>query len=87
MNVFTDKQLKTITDRADSIGEHDKNNIEEAVLRDMIYKLGCYVYRQYHGVGYAVDDRHPSVFAEKRVWCQERYEYIPESQLAEPAFA
>ena len=82
MPVFSDKQLKTIVDRCESIGELDKNNIDENVLRDQIYKLGTYVYRQYHGVGYAVDDRHPSVFAEKRVWCQERYEYIPESELA-----
>ena len=81
MSVFSDKQLKVIADRADSIGEFDRNGIEEKILRDMIYKLGCFVYRQHHGVGYAVDDRHPSLFAPKRVWSKEKMEFIPESEL------
>ena len=79
MNGITEKTLKVITDKADSIGQFDRNGIEEKVLRDMIYKLGCYVYRQHQGVGYAVDNRHPSVNAPKRVWSQERFQFLPES--------
>jgi hypothetical protein len=80
-NNLTDKDLKWLTCSAKTIAKLDGNGIQEKELRRMIYQLGVYFYRNYHGVGLPADMTHPSLLAPKKVWCKSSHRYVDEREL------
>jgi hypothetical protein len=60
-------------------------NVSEQELKNALYKLGTYAYREYHDAGVPVSLEHPSLSAEQKVWCKEQFRFVPESELLQPA--
>ena len=81
MKSITETNMKFIRCQCRTIGELDMNNIPEQELKQALYKLGCYVYREYHDAGLPVSLAHPSLNAEKKVWSKDAMKYVPESEL------
>lgn len=84
MKGITKTNLKFVQCQCNTIGKMD-GNIPEAELKNALYKLGCYIYREYHGAGMPASLAHPGLGAEKKVWSREHMKYVPESQLLQPA--
>ena len=80
MKGITQTNLKFVTCQCNAIGKLD-GNIPEQELKKALYKLGCYIYREYHGAGVPASLNHPGLSAEKKVWSKADMKYIPESQL------
>ena len=60
-------------------------NVSEQELKNALYKLGTYAYREYHDAGVPASLEHPSLGAEKKVWSKADMKFVPESQLLQPA--
>lgn len=80
-NSLTDKDLKWLSCSARTIAKLDNNGLQEKELRRMLYQLGVYFYRQYHGVGLPADFTHPSLMAAKKVWDKSVQRYVDEREL------
>jgi hypothetical protein len=80
-NNLTDKDTKWLTCSANTIAKLDRNGLEEKELRRMIYQLGVFFYRNYHGVGLPADFTHPSLLAPKKVWDKTSQRFVDEREL------
>ena len=80
MKGITETNLKFIKCQCRTIAKLEEN-IPEQELKQALYKLGCYIYREYHDAGLPVSLKHPGLKAEKKVWSKEDMKYVPESQL------
>ena len=79
---LTEKDIKWMACSARSIAKLDKSGVSEKELRRMLYQLGVYFYRNFHGVGLPVEMSHPSLAAPKKIWDKTTQRYVPEEQLA-----
>ena len=81
MKGITETNIKFIKCQCRTIGKLDLNNIPEQELKQALYKLGCYIYREYHNAGLPASLAHPSLSAERKVWSKELMKHVPESEL------
>lgn len=80
-NNLTEKDIKWMACSARSIAKLDKHGVSEKELRRMLYQLGVYFYRNFHGVGLPADFTHPSLIAPKKVWDKTSQRYVDEREL------
>ena len=81
MQGITETKLKQIKCQARTIGKLDKNGLDKKQLQDMIYRLGCFVYREYHDAGLPANMAKPSLNAEKRIWDKTAKRFVSESKV------
>ena len=53
------KDQRFISSQCNSIARLEKNGIKDSELRQLIYMLGVYSFRQYHKVGLPADNKFP----------------------------
>ena len=58
---LTSKDQNFINSTCRSIAKFDKHGISEIALRQQIYMLGLYNYRQFHKVGLPEDIKNPRI--------------------------
>ena len=64
---LTTKDQKFINSTCRSIAKFDQHGVSELALRQQIYMLGLYNYRQFHKVGIPKDIRNPRILEETLV--------------------
>ena len=68
LNTFLYRQIKHMKIFSKIISMREDEGIEDSELRFMCYRLGCYVYRSYLGLGDSAEKMNPSKFAETKLW-------------------
>lgn len=62
-----------------NITKLDKTGIPEREIKQLIYQMGVYVYRQLNHAGIPADIKHPRLDAPKVVWSKEKYDFVTEN--------
>jgi hypothetical protein len=78
---LTTKDLEYILCSCRSIARLEKHDVNEQQIKQMLYQLGVYAYRQYHKVGLPADLKHPLLSAPKKVWDKTSHSFVDEREL------
>jgi len=78
---LTIKDIKNIHSMSRSVGQLEKIGVSEAEIKQMLYRIGVYAYRQYHSAGFPVSCDHPLLSAPKKVWDESSLSFIDERKI------
>lgn len=75
---LTIKDIQNIHSMCRSVSQLEKIGVSEAEIKQMLYRIGVFAYRQYHSVGIPVSTDHPLLSAPKKVWDKGILSFIDE---------
>ena len=78
---LTIKDIQNIHSMSRSVGQLEKIGASEAEIKQMLYRIGVYAYRQYHSAGFPVSCDHPLLSAAKKVWDESSLSFIDERKI------
>tara|TARA_R100000458_G_C8072942_1_gene110931 strand:+ start:91 stop:390 length:300 start_codon:yes stop_codon:yes gene_type:complete len=79
---LTVKDHNYINNYCKSIAKCEKHGVREKDLRQQIYMLGLYTFRQYHHAGLPADIKHPGLSQQSRNTQTKQYEHIiPDTRM------
>ena len=55
-----------------------EDNVSDKEIRQMLYTLGVYAYRQFHKQGLPVDMKQPRLSSPKKVWSSVMHKHVDE---------
>ena len=79
---LTQSDFKYLNCSAKSIAKLEAAGVDELAVKQMLYELGVFVYRQANKAGLPVSLRHPLLSAPKKVWDEQKLEYVAEKEVA-----
>ena len=72
------KDIQNIHSMSRSVSQLEKIGVNESEIKQMLYRIGVYAYRQYHSAGFPVSCDHPLLSAPKKVWDESSLSFIDE---------
>ena len=78
---FTQEDQRFISSQCNSIARLEKNGIKDSELRQLIYMLGVYSFRQYHKVGLPADHKFPGLQCPAKKWSPVLHKHIDERYI------
>ena len=78
---LTIKDIQNIHSMSRSVSQLEKIGVSEAEIKQMLYRIGVYAYRQYHSAGFPVSCDHPLLSAPKKVWDESSLSFIDERKI------
>ena len=78
---LTIKDIQNIHSMSRSVSKLDKIAVSESEIKQMLYRIGVYAYRQYHSAGIPVSSEHPLLSAPKKVWDESSLSFIDERKI------
>ena len=76
---LTLKDQNYINSYCKSIAKCERHGVKEKELRQQIYMLGLYTFRQYHHAGLPADIKHPGLNQQSRNTQTKQYEHLNKS--------
>ena len=78
---LTIKEIQNIHSMSRSVSQLEKIGVNESEIKQMLYRIGVYAYRQYHSAGIPVSSEHPLLSAPKKVWDESSLSFIDERKI------
>ena len=78
---LTIKDIQNIHSMSRSVSQLEKIGVSEAEIKQMLYRIGVFAYRQYHSAGIPVSTEHPLLSAPKKVWDKCSLSFIDERNV------
>ena len=76
------KDIQNIHSMSRSVSQLEKIGVSEDEIKQMLYRIGVFAYRQYHSAVIPVSTEHPLLSAPKKVWEKCSLSFVDEGVLA-----